>query len=550
ERFESPIYIVAYVGAVGVGKSKLASLTVETLHETPSDPPLRMFRSGAGATGVTHGVWMWDEPLQHSDKNLKGSILVLDCEGMGDLDQDTGANLYLFCMIMSTVFAVVLRPPRVDSSLCGRLYNALCRFKDMRTPYVLPNLCLVALDTSSFIRTDPENGDIQISKDDWIKDIFSYTSATLSPQENSSIQARYDYIRMVLPDIDAVNIDYFPRSLMRNDDKLDIYAELRKDSNNEFYQLLEKAVKKLLSNGGKRLPGCQSSSLYIRPAELAALMNDLIDVLNENKMPNADALINRYLLTRFMDEIVAQRLEDFQEKLLEYANSTLGNTMSKRKTPETSDELRVTNDQLKAEHDRLAIKYVGMIIRLARYQIYGLDKTLSDDYATVDEKEKALSELPRPVQEKITDIKIQMNEYREPELFLAKMRANLVIADLERQQEEQRKLLKEIKKKIENKRDLVHREDRINDSLRVGKAVKIGLAPCTFCKRQGGVIYYTHWKRHCPSGRSGNYYYYHREDERMVCDACRVVAKIGDQNVECSRCSRSRRVTRIYKFNE
>ncbi|CAF5147438.1 unnamed protein product, partial [Rotaria magnacalcarata] len=40
ERFESPIYIVAYVGAVGVGKSKLASLTVETLHETPSDPPL------------------------------------------------------------------------------------------------------------------------------------------------------------------------------------------------------------------------------------------------------------------------------------------------------------------------------------------------------------------------------------------------------------------------------------------------------------------------------------------------------------------------------
>ena len=43
ERFQAPISIIAYVGKVGVGKSKLAGLTVETLHKRPSDQKLRPF---------------------------------------------------------------------------------------------------------------------------------------------------------------------------------------------------------------------------------------------------------------------------------------------------------------------------------------------------------------------------------------------------------------------------------------------------------------------------------------------------------------------------
>ncbi|CAF1339040.1 unnamed protein product [Rotaria sp. Silwood1] len=550
ERFESPISIIAYVGKVGVGKSKLASLTVETLRRTPSNPPLRPFRSGGAGTPVTHGVWMWSEPLRHLDEDQQGSILVLDCEGMGELDEDTGDNLYLFCMIMSTVFAVVLRAVRVDRYLYDQLYHALRRFKSMHTPYLLPNLCLVAMDMPSFIRSDPVMGDVPIPKDQWLKEIFSNTSSTLSHHDNESIQLRYDYITGLLPQIDAVNIDYLPRKLVNNNEKLDIHTILREESSKEFYTSLQIAIKKLLSNGGKRLPGSQQSSLFVRPAELTAIMSDLIDVLNENKMPNADILISRYLLTRFMNEIVEQQVAEFQEKLLAYAHNTLGDAMSKRQKPETPNEISATDNQMKDERDRLTTQYIGAIIRLARYQIYGLDTILSSEYVDVNEQEKALFELPKSVQEKIKDIKTQMNGYQEPELFIKKMHANLVIEDLHRQQQEQRKLLQETMKKLENKRDLVHREQRINDSLKLAKPVRIGLAPCAHCGRPGGAINYVHWKKHCPSRRTGNYYYYHREDERMVCDACRQVDKIDDQRVECSRCGRTRKVTRFFKFNE
>ncbi|CAF3688894.1 unnamed protein product [Rotaria sp. Silwood1] len=550
ERFESPISIIAYVGALGVGKSKLASLTVEILHITSFDPPLRLFRSGAGSTGVTHGVWMWSEPLQHPEENQTGSILVLDCEGMGDLDQNTGTNLYVFCMIMSTVFAVVLRPSRVDSSLCERLYNALHRFRDMHAPYVLPSLCLVAMDMPSFIRNDPTIGDVIISKNDWLEDIFTNTSSTLSEQENNIIRARYDYIRGLLPDIDAVNIDYLPRPLMNNNDKLDIHTELRKDAHQEFYASLKTAVKRMLSNGGKRLPGSRHSSLFIRPAELAALMSDLIDVLNENKMPNADALITRYLLTRFDKEIVEQHVAEFELKLLEYAQDTLGDTMRKRNKPETPDQIKATDNQMKDERDRVTTEYLGMMIGLARYQIYGFDEKLSNGYANVIDQEKALQELPRAIQLKIDNIEKQMNGYQEPESCIRMIRENLIIEDLHRQQAEQQKLLEETKKKIESKRDLIKREQRINCSLALAKPVRIGLAPCAYCGRSGGAIYYTHWKRYCSSGRTGNYYHYNREDGRMVCDACRAVVKIEDQRVECARCGEPRKVTRLYTFNE
>jgi hypothetical protein len=550
ERFESPISIIAYVGKVGVGKSKLASLTVETLHKTRCDPSSRTFRSGGAGTPVTHGIWMWSEPLRHLDEQQPGSILVLDCEGMGELDEDTGDNLYLFCMIMSTVFAVVLRTVRVDRYLYDKLYSALRRFRDMRTPYFLPNLCFVAMDMPSFVRTDPDMGDVPVSKDQWLQEIFSNLSSTLSQHENKSIQERHDYITQLLPQIDAVNIDYLPRSLLNNNDKLDIHTILRKESSEEFYTSLQTALKTLLSNGGKRLPGCQHSSLFIRPAELTALMSDLIDVLNENKMPNADALISRYLLTRFKNEIVEQHIAEFEEKLLAYASNTLATAMSQRKTPETGDEINITDTQMKDARDRLTIEYLGVMIRSARYQIYGLDTTLSNDYIDVNQQEKALLELPKSAQENIKDIKIRMNGYQEPELFIKKMRANLIITDLQRQHEEQRKLLDETMKKLENKRDLVHREERINDSLKNPKSVRIGLAPCANCGRSGGAINYTHWKKHCPTKRTGNYYYYHREDARMVCEACRHVVKVEEACVECARCGRPRKVTRIFKFNE
>ncbi|CAF5158795.1 unnamed protein product, partial [Rotaria sp. Silwood1] len=80
ERFEAPISIIVYVGNMGVGKSKLATITIAALENERSHQASRMFQSGVGAKGVTQGVWMWSEPLQDPDPNpdARGSILILD----------------------------------------------------------------------------------------------------------------------------------------------------------------------------------------------------------------------------------------------------------------------------------------------------------------------------------------------------------------------------------------------------------------------------------------------------------------------------------------
>jgi hypothetical protein len=79
QRFHAPIYIIVYAGDMGVGKSKLATVTVNTFHETKPNSPPKMFRSGAGTAGVTQGIWMWSEPMPHPSGD--GSIMLLDCEG-------------------------------------------------------------------------------------------------------------------------------------------------------------------------------------------------------------------------------------------------------------------------------------------------------------------------------------------------------------------------------------------------------------------------------------------------------------------------------------
>ena len=58
ERFESPISILVYAGSMGVGKSKLASLTVATLQDKKYNMALYPFRSGHNVQNVTDGICM------------------------------------------------------------------------------------------------------------------------------------------------------------------------------------------------------------------------------------------------------------------------------------------------------------------------------------------------------------------------------------------------------------------------------------------------------------------------------------------------------------
>ncbi|CAF4073122.1 unnamed protein product, partial [Rotaria sordida] len=193
QRFNAPISIIVYVGNMGAGKSKLASLTIAALEKEQHHPSLSWFRSGVNPDGITRGVWMWSEPLYHPDdhEGKKGSILVLDCEGMGDLDETTGANLYLFCMIMSTAFCVLLRPARIEKDQCERLYHALRRFENMRTEHVLPNFWLIPLDSSEFAYSDEATGDdVTITKEQWIERVFSVNEEHnhLSTSENQRLK--------------------------------------------------------------------------------------------------------------------------------------------------------------------------------------------------------------------------------------------------------------------------------------------------------------------------------------------------------------------------
>ncbi|CAF1319411.1 unnamed protein product [Rotaria sordida] len=234
QRFNAPISIIVYVGNMGAGKSKLASLTIAALEKEQHHPSLSWFRSGVNPDGITRGVWMWSEPLYHPDdhEGKKGSILVLDCEGMGDLDETTGANLYLFCMIMSTAFCVLLRPARIEKDQCERLYHALRRFENMRTQHVLPNFWLIPLDSSEFAYSDEDTGDdVTITKEQWIEIVFSVKEERnhLSTSENQRLKTQYEFIHRILPKIDAINIDHLPPPLKKNTKTLDLYSLLREE---------------------------------------------------------------------------------------------------------------------------------------------------------------------------------------------------------------------------------------------------------------------------------------------------------------------------------
>ncbi|CAF1348721.1 unnamed protein product [Rotaria sordida] len=341
ERFETPISVIVYVGNMGVGKSKLATMTITALEKEQHHQTARMFRSGAGANGVTQGVWMWSEPLQHpkQETNESGSILILDCEGMGDLDENTGANLYLFCMLISTAFVVILRPSRVDRYQCNRLYQALYRFERMRAQYVLPNLWLLPLDLPEFVYSDPKTSeDVPISEEQWINNIFTVDEENnrLSNDENQALKNRYKYIIDILPKIRAANIHHLPPSLHSNSRKLDTYSLLRSKESDLYATSITIAIKKFLANGGKRLLGSIAQNMFVRPSEFAELMDDLIQVINRDPVPNPDELINQYLTNRFTAELEKEYVTRFEHDLMNYVTKQCEKLSELQKPP--SDE--------------------------------------------------------------------------------------------------------------------------------------------------------------------------------------------------------------------
>jgi hypothetical protein len=524
EQFTSPISILVFIGDMGVGKSKLASLTVSTLLQRKYDKSLLPFQSAVNTSNVTRGVWMWRLPLKHLN-NKKGSILILDCEGVNSYNKNISADLYLFCMLISTVFGVILGHGRVDSLLSDRLYNGLSRFEQMKTPCVLPNLWLVPLDLPRL----KDNGKV-ISEFEWVQKVFSSNIAegTLSKTDTEVLEARFNYIREKLRKIDVANITYLPHVFKEDDFMIDdLFTMLREKSNEEYYKSLYAAIERFTLSAGKRLPGSSSPTLFVRPAELAQLINDLIDVINKDKISNPDELIGKYLLQRFKDEVVIQKETEYKKELLLYTEDYGKKNLKKK---ETDIEKNKANNDLKDKRNFLINKYIEQMKKLAETKIYGSGSILLNSDLFINNLNEVIE---------------RMNHYSDPEILFNEIRSIHNSNDQNDQTSRQERLSGEMRKKMERIIDRIYREERINESLEQSE-LQIELEQCKRCGRSADCINITHSKKFCPSKRKGNYYRYNNEPDTMVCNACRELENISRTSIKCRNCGANRGIASVH----
>ncbi|CAF3672978.1 unnamed protein product [Rotaria sp. Silwood1] len=424
EHFEEPISIIVYVGNMGVGKSKLATITVAALEKEPHASDLHWFQSGGDPNGVTHGIWMWCEPLRHPDQEKNGSILILDCEGMGDLDENTGANLYFFCMIISTTFAVILRPPRVDRFQCDRLYHALHRFEIMKSSYILPNLWLLPADLPQFVTTNAAGVEVEISKEEWLKKIFSVDEErnNLANLQNEKLNEQYQYITRMLPDIDVINIDFLPGSLTKSNPTLDVKGLLHSVESKEFLESINAVIGALLESGGKRLPGSKAATMFMHPIDLARFMGELIDVINHDKFPNPDRLIEQYLTDCFNTKVVEESLAKFKLDWEKYAKEVLIEELKQLGSPHDEEEISRMDEKMKQFHTELVRKYCDDMIRRARHEIIGVDISPLPEFDDEQQRRNYLNVLPTSIEDRLVSIEKEMQGYQKFMICIKKTR--------------------------------------------------------------------------------------------------------------------------------
>jgi hypothetical protein len=114
-----------------------------------------------------------------------------------------------------------------------------------------------------------------------------------------------------------------PQSLTSNSRSINLGSLLRNEESHKYFKSIKSAINKLLASGGKRLPGSNAENLFIRPAELATLMGDLVKIINQDKEPKTDELVDRYLTSRFIAEVEKENMARFNRDLLKYAKEVL-----------------------------------------------------------------------------------------------------------------------------------------------------------------------------------------------------------------------------------
>lgn len=440
ERFEAPISVIVYVGNMGVGKSKLATMTIAALQQEKPREPLRMFRSGAGSNGVTQGVWMWSEPLRDPNQNEKtaGSILILDCEGLDNIDEKIAVDLNFFCMMISTAFVIVLRPVCLHRSQCDYLYHALNRVETMKLSHILPHLWLVPLDMPEFLHCIDATGDeIRISKEEWLDEIFSVSDEQhASNAQNQRLKEQYQYITRMFPKINAMNIDHLPELFKGNSQMLDVYTSLRSEESTKYFQSISAAVKAFLGSGGKQQMGSSSEILFMQPNELVDLMTKVIDVMNQEKLSSANQLSEHDTANQSTTAREEQTLRRFRSELLKYATEVICETQKQLET-QMEQVLRM-DEKIRQYHSDLVRTYYDEMICHA-----------SSSFELMDQKQQqhTLSSLPLLIQDKMNVAETEMKRYQEPILLVDRMR-HFIKKNVSQCISETTKLLAEISQKV------------------------------------------------------------------------------------------------------
>ncbi len=378
-----------------------------------------------------------------------------------------------------------------------------------------------------------------------------------------------------------------------------------------------------------------TNSMYIRPAEFSSLMARLIDVINNDRLPNPDSLIERYLRDRFVNDIVGEQKALFEQDLFTYAANTVCIIITNRKRSETEEEHVIADNEMSNARHRLTRQYISKMIGAARFNIFGLDLQMAYDYRTRDDEQEALKSLPKSIQNELIAIESSMNHFKKPEMLIEEVRSKMTIADARQREEEAKKIAMEAEEVRKQQQALAEQERKKTDALRTEtekaaeamreaqanaqrfkqqaeehraaaeralaehkkavsdkenyqkeaeeyqriaegekaeqaryeaaaaeekrkaeEAKKNSLSTanlgsnqwlvktdlCPICK-----VYCSNNVKHgnCPSGRVGNWYYYDRSQNQMVCEACRSIITALPESVCCLKCHTPLRVIEV-----
>ncbi|CAF1401964.1 unnamed protein product, partial [Rotaria sordida] len=203
---------------------------------------------------------------------------------------------------------------------------------------------------------------------------------------------------------------------------------------------------------GKVLPGAAQGQ-YIRSEEFAKLIMELIDLINSNHMPNPDSILERYLRTRFVQEVVADQIQLFKNELYLYVLNVICPVIYDLKRLETEQERMQLNDELNRERKCLTKFYINTMIQLAKSKIFFCTADVSTGTVSNDP-----TQLPKSIQDELDATECCMHEFVDPEELLEECRHVLKLAEARRLEEEAQLMQKIAEAEKERQNELANRE--------------------------------------------------------------------------------------------